>query len=76
MLEYVKHCLEHMISRLSDNNVDETDATLSSQLRETREPEVWHRVSITTVRARLTSQDGEFKDELTEENVLHNLEIR
>ncbi|KFD47216.1 hypothetical protein M513_11923 [Trichuris suis] len=45
MLEYMKHCLEHMISRLSDNNVDETDATLSSQLRETRGPEVWHCVN-------------------------------
>ncbi|KFD46715.1 hypothetical protein M513_12425 [Trichuris suis] len=42
MLEYMEHCLEHRISRLSDNNVNETDATLSSQLHETREPQVCH----------------------------------
>ncbi|KFD46706.1 hypothetical protein M513_12416 [Trichuris suis] len=30
-LEYMKCYLEYLISRLSHNNVDETDATLSSQ---------------------------------------------
>ncbi|KFD49830.1 hypothetical protein M513_09297, partial [Trichuris suis] len=58
MLEYMKRYLEYLISRLSHTNVDETDAALSSQLSETREPEWWHQVSITTERTRLTSEDG------------------
>ncbi|KFD49811.1 hypothetical protein M513_09278 [Trichuris suis] len=45
MLEYMKHYLEYLISRLSHNNADETDTTLSSQLSETSEPEWWHEVS-------------------------------
>ncbi|KFD46086.1 hypothetical protein M513_13020 [Trichuris suis] len=44
--------------RLSHNNVDETDATLSSQLSERSEPEWWHQVSNETERTRLRSQDG------------------
>ncbi|KFD49806.1 hypothetical protein M513_09273 [Trichuris suis] len=56
MLQYMKHYLEHLISRLSHNNVDETDARLSSQLSETTEPEWWHQVSITTERTGLTCQ--------------------
>ncbi|KFD46100.1 hypothetical protein M513_13034 [Trichuris suis] len=67
MLEYMKHYLEYLISRLSHNNADETDTTLSSQLSETSEPEWWHEVSITAERRRLTSEDGEFKHELTDE---------
>ncbi|KFD45612.1 hypothetical protein M513_13504 [Trichuris suis] len=39
MLQYVKCCLDYLVSRLSHKNVDETDATLSSQLSETGEPE-------------------------------------
>ncbi|KFD44905.1 hypothetical protein M513_14218 [Trichuris suis] len=74
MLEYMKHFLEYMISRLSQN-VDEMDATLSSQLSEASEPERWHHVCITRERTRRTSQDGEFKEELTDEKVLHNLKI-
>ncbi|KFD47226.1 hypothetical protein M513_11933 [Trichuris suis] len=75
MLEYMKHYLEYLISRLSDNNVDETDATLRSQLSLTSEPEWWHQVSITIEGTRLTSQDGQFNEELTDEKILHNLKI-
>ncbi|KFD47666.1 hypothetical protein M513_11457 [Trichuris suis] len=58
LLVFVPVAVEYLISRLSHNNVDETDATLSSQLREPSEPEWWHQVPITTVRTRRTSQDG------------------
>ncbi|KFD46135.1 hypothetical protein M513_12977 [Trichuris suis] len=75
MLEYTKHYLEYLISRLSHNNVEETCATLISQLRESSEPEESHQVSITTERTRLTSQEGEFEKGLTDEKVLHNLKI-
>ncbi|KFD47198.1 hypothetical protein M513_11905 [Trichuris suis] len=75
MLEYMKQYLQYLVSRLSHNNVRETDVTLSSQLSEAGEPEWWHHVSITRERTRRTSQDGEFKEELTDAKVLHNLKI-
>ncbi|KFD49814.1 hypothetical protein M513_09281 [Trichuris suis] len=75
MLEYMKRYLEYLISRLSHKNLDETCATLSSQLSETREPEWRHQVSLTTERTRPASQEGEFKEGLTDEKVLHNLTI-
>ncbi|KFD45568.1 hypothetical protein M513_13557 [Trichuris suis] len=57
MLDYIKHYLEYLISRLSHKNVDETDAALSSKLSERSEPERWHQLSITTEGTRPTSQD-------------------
>ncbi|KFD49827.1 hypothetical protein M513_09294 [Trichuris suis] len=75
VLEYMKPYMEYLISRLSHNILDETCATLSSQLSETREPEWRHQVSLTTERTRPASQEGEFKEELTDEKVLHNLKI-
>ncbi|KFD49821.1 hypothetical protein M513_09288 [Trichuris suis] len=54
MLEYMKHFLEYVISRLSHDNVDEIDATLSSQFSEASEPEWWHHVFITRERTRHT----------------------
>ncbi|KFD46707.1 hypothetical protein M513_12417 [Trichuris suis] len=46
--------------RLRVNNVDETDAAVSSQFSETSELQGWHQVSIATERTRLTSQDADF----------------
>ncbi|KFD45613.1 hypothetical protein M513_13505 [Trichuris suis] len=74
-LLYVKRCLEYLVRRLSHNNVDETDATLSSRLSETGEPEGWRQVSVTTERTRLRSQDAEFQEEITNEKVQHNLKM-
>ncbi|KFD45615.1 hypothetical protein M513_13507 [Trichuris suis] len=44
MFEYMKHCVEYMISRLPRKNVDETEATVSSQFSERSEPQGWHQV--------------------------------
>ncbi|KFD45157.1 hypothetical protein M513_13967 [Trichuris suis] len=56
-LEYMKLFLEHMVSRLSHNNVDEMDATLSSQFSEASEPEWWHLISIARERKRPTVEE-------------------